>query len=647
MNRDVVHVRANRRSTSVRKTSATYQGFATVGGPVIPKLNNEVNTSSGGPSNLSLTSDTLYEHVYIAATWDPSPDPNVVAYEVIFDRAGAITTQRTEDTSAWLEPVLPNTIYTVSVYNIYINGVPGTQLATDSILSGSDNTVPSTVQGLSLGTGIRSITVSWDENPEPDTAFGKGRYRVQISDDAAFSNIIADKYVTALVTSFSDLATNTQHWVRVKAVDTSGNESASWTGAVTGTTGQVTGSDIQDLAVENIKIADATIEAAKIKSVNAQSLLTDSAFVNRLFMNPGGSIQTTNYAANPTTAGWYIGPTTAVFNNVTVRGTLEAVSGSFATLTVASGGKIRTAAAGMRTEIGENFLYSGVFRTGMRFYSKVPDEVNHGYIGVDNSLSSLEVRAGENATGDGALLTLGYGFDSTDGDAILQGGNVSITTTAGDLFISAPGNTVDIAGSQVLVTGNIQTTTGYIRAKNGSASAPGFRWSDDNTGFYYTAPLIYVTVDGTPHYRFGANWFAPDTGRDTLNGLGTSGARWSEVWAVDGTINTSDERRKNNLGPSLGLEFVRTLEPFIGKWKKGRGSKKHFWLSAQQVEASLERFGITPGSAYMVQNQDDEYSLVYTELVPITISALKELADQFDTLADRVFQLERGNLPWI
>lgn len=56
---------------------------------------------------------------------------------------------------------------------------------------------------------------------------------------------------------------------------------------------------------------------------------------------------------------------------------------------------------------------------------------------------------------------------------------------------------------------------------------------------------------------------------DNSVSLGDAGLRWSAVWAVNGTIQTSDARQKNVLGDAPGLEFINLLRPVTYQWKVG------------------------------------------------------------------------------
>jgi hypothetical protein len=328
--RDVVHLRGNRRSSNSLKASSIYQGVATKTGEVIPRLNSEVDTTTPAPINLVLGSGTLYGNIYISATWEAVADTTVVAYQVTFARAGVTTTQRVDSNSAWFEPAVGGETYTVSVVNVHVNGVLSANTVSDTVVAATDSTVPAVPGGLSVGAGFKSITVSWSENTEPDMEFGLGQYRVQLSDDVGFSNIVKDKVVGALVTSFTDLSTSQTYYARVAAIDTSGNQSA-FSSGLGDTTGQIQTTDYAALSITNATIANATIETGKMVSLDVNKLSAGTGFITALTIASGGSIESDNYdGVGPVYGGWKINDSLAEFNNVTIRGTLDGATGDFA-----------------------------------------------------------------------------------------------------------------------------------------------------------------------------------------------------------------------------------------------------------------------------------------------------------------------------
>lgn len=372
MSRDIVHVRSNKRLTALTKDSAAFTGLAEdIGGDVVDRMDGQVLTNTPAPTGLTLTTGTTYNAVWIKAEWNAVADTNVRSYEVTFDRGGvASTVQRVETTEAYFEPALGGATYTITVGNVYVTGAVGSNTVSDSIVAAADSTVPAIPTGLSIGTGFESITISWDENTEPDMEFGLGQYRCQLSNDGTFAggDIIRDKKVGALVTTFADLATNTQYWARVAAVDTSGNES-SFSASVNATTGQIQGTDIADLAVTNIKIDNATIESGKIVDLEVNKLIAGSGFINALTVASGGSIESDNFVTGPSGFGWKIDNTGAEFNNVTVRGTVDGVNGDFGTIT---GGQLEinwSTSAGVRITSGGAVDIGGTDTTSAHFDS--------------------------------------------------------------------------------------------------------------------------------------------------------------------------------------------------------------------------------------------------------------------------------------
>jgi hypothetical protein len=103
---------------------------------------------------------------------------------------------------------------------------------------------------------------------------------------------------------------------------------------------------------------------------------------------------------------------------------------------------------------------------------------------------------------------------------------------------------------------------------------------------------------------------------------GASGARWSAIWAANGTIQTSDEREKTDVNNAvLGLDFVNSLRPVSYKWINGgtkvktdddgvttytsqSGNRTHWGFIAQQVKQAADQFGVDFGG-WVLSDIDD------------------------------------------
>lgn len=126
-----------------------------------------------------------------------------------------------------------------------------------------------------------------------------------------------------------------------------------------------------------------------------------------------------------------------------------------------------------------------------------------------------------------------------------------------------------------------------VQGSDGTAALPAFSFAADlDTGLYRsTADGVGVATGGVGRYQFGNVAFAPLTDNAYL--LGHSTVRWSAVWAVNGTIQTSDVNEKIDrrpITPADALARVRKLAAegvLTFRWPDG--SRRHAGFSAQKV----------------------------------------------------------------
>ena len=177
----------------------------------------------------------------------------------------------------------------------------------------------------------------------------------------------------------------------------------------------------------------------------------------------------------------------------------------------------------------------------------------------------------------------------------------------------------------------------YFYAKNSSASYPAFSFIDDpNTGFYRSsADIISVALGGNQRYSFTGTYFRPED--DDATDLGHSAKRWDDVYATNGTIQTSDMRDKTQILPTtLGLKFINALNPVTYKWKTKVDAPTHHGLIAQEVIGTLKEYGIESRDEFggITGNEDTRYGARYTEFVPILIKAVQELTEKIKKLEE-------------
>lgn len=98
---------------------------------------------------------------------------------------------------------------------------------------------------------------------------------------------------------------------------------------------------------------------------------------------------------------------------------------------------------------------------------------------------------------------------------------------------------------------------------------------------------------------------------------GTTGDPWTVIYATNGTIQASDERKKKNIQPlEVGMEFINKLSPKSYEWRKGPEGVKYGF-----VAQDLQKLHF-PG----VDSSDpDNLGMNYTELIAPLVKGLQEV----------------------
>lgn len=150
-------------------------------------------------------------------------------------------------------------------------------------------------------------------------------------------------------------------------------------------------------------------------------------------------------------------------------------------------------------------------------------------------------------------------------------------------------------------------------------------------------PFVFNAVDGATIFfqTSGTNrMFVNSTGllpgNNNVHSLGSSSNRWTEVWAANGTIQTSDERTKQNIDDSpYGLAEIMELRPVTFEWKDSPEYGQKVGLIAQEVQPIIKEVVRTQTVRVTKEGQrtleDTELmGLNYAELVPILVKAIQE-----------------------
>lgn len=120
--------------------------------------------------------------------------------------------------------------------------------------------------------------------------------------------------------------------------------------------------------------------------------------------------------------------------------------------------------------------------------------------------------------------------------------------------------------------------------------------------------------------------------RSNAYSLGRGGLLWSDVYADNDVIQTSDREKKKDISYGLGAygALFDKLRPVSYKLKDGQSGRTHLGLIAQDVEQALEECGLTGMDfAGLVKSPREDggydYALRYGEIIAMLIYEVQEL----------------------
>ena len=464
-----------------------------------------------------------------------------------------------------------------------------------------------------------------------------------------------------------ELEDSQDYYFRIVAVDKSGNESDPSDGqsAIANliqeaniSDATITTAKIGDAQITNAKIADATITNAKINDLSADKLTAGTIDASVITVS---NLNASNITSGTISADRISGG--SIDAGLITTGTMSAdrISGGSISGSLISGGTIQgtTINAGNLTVSGQ-FAFGDVSISSNDIVGTINSNALDGGKITDGTVSNAKVgnlSATKITTGTMSADRISGGSISGD---LISGGTINGSLIGGGAismnFNITSGLTVQ--GQTVKATGNVQTgdRLEHVGATNsfidiGSSSAFSLRPNGGSTGLQLgSSTSSYINTNWTP------------TSNNSKN-LGSSFTRWKEVFAVNGSINTSDETLKTDIETtSLGLDFINTLDPIEYRWADG-GVRTHLGFSAQDIKQKLIDYSgsdqnyamYTQGSyevdGYTATDKDGNlmeepeegwelYGLRITELIPSLTKAIQELSTKVDDLTARIEVLE-------
>ena len=144
-----------------------------------------------------------------------------------------------------------------------------------------------------------------------------------------------------------------------------------------------------------------------------------------------------------------------------------------------------------------------------------------------------------------------------------------------------------------------QTSDGEILRFRKDSSTVGSIGVNSGDNLFITTPSAGLKIANTEVAIIPANGDGTNSDNDT--DLGLSGARYDDIFATNGTIQTSDQNEKQNIASMTSAEInaAKAISKLFKtyKWKdkvtaKGDAARTHTGVVAQEVQAAMSDAGL-------------------------------------------------------
>jgi hypothetical protein len=223
--------------------------------------------------------------------------------------------------------------------------------------------------------------------------------------------------------------------------------------------------------------------------------------------------------------------------------------------------------------------------------------------------------AGANLTSGGAAIRVECPITSTQTTA------ASSPTVAAATFVGGIGTSNNFYAAGHINVNN--TTATYNMNSSAGTNLAALKSTSTLTSLTNVfSGGLELGVSNAAVVRLQSDRFIPSA--DNVTNLGDASHRWSEVFAGNATINTSDERTKDNIQeiPDAVLDAWGDVKPVMFQLKdalksKGDKARKHMGFIAQQVQAAFTDRGLDAFSYGLLCEDPQMHKVKKTRMIEV------------------------------